>query len=141
MRISLRTRASGAHVRHTTLRGSLLATFSVRISLNMLLISGALMVLHDHHPSLFDMLTQTDFFLSLVTAKQPQNDLKMWRSEANLLGDANQGKPTTSSQSLMTSAQNLPEYKVQKSRKPPEFTQPQQSSHFNSSGNGSQVGM
>lgn len=41
----------------------------------------------------------------------------------------------------MTSAQNLPEYKVQNSRKPPEFTQPQQSSHFNSRGNGYQVGM
>lgn len=76
MRISICTRASGAHVRHATLRGSLLATFSISISPNMLLISGALMALHDHHPSLFDMLTQTDFFLSLVTAKHPKITLK-----------------------------------------------------------------
>lgn len=30
------------------------------------------MALHDYHPSFFDMLTQTDFFLSLVTAKHPK---------------------------------------------------------------------
>lgn len=42
----------------------------------MLLLSGALMALHDYHPSLFDMLTQTDFFLSLVTAEHPKITLK-----------------------------------------------------------------
>lgn len=58
-----------AHVRHASLRGSLLATFSVSILLKMLLVSGGVMALHDYYPSLFHMLTPTDFFLSLVTAK------------------------------------------------------------------------
>lgn len=76
MSTSINIQVSGAHVRHTSLKGSLLATFSVSILLKMLLLSGALLALHDYHPSLFDMLTQTDFFLSLVTAEHPKITLK-----------------------------------------------------------------
>lgn len=57
---SIHIRVSGAHVRHASLRGSLLATFSVSVLLKMLLISGALMARRDYQTSLFDILTQTD---------------------------------------------------------------------------------
>lgn len=57
---SINIRVSGAHVRHASLRGSLLATFSVSVLLKMLLISGALMGRRDYQTSLFDILPQTD---------------------------------------------------------------------------------
>lgn len=66
---SINIRVSGAHVRHASLRGSLLATFSVSILLKMLLISGALMARRDYQTSLFDILP-------LVTAKHPKIALK-----------------------------------------------------------------
>lgn len=50
---SIDIRVSGAHVRHCSLRGSLLATFSVNALLKMLLIRGALMALHDYQSSPF----------------------------------------------------------------------------------------
>lgn len=87
MRISIGTRASGAHVRHATLRASFLATFSVSISLNML------RSFHGPHPSLFDMLTQTDFFLSLVTAKHPQITLKCGNRKQICWATQLKGKP------------------------------------------------
>lgn len=50
---------------HASLRDSLIATFS-----------GALMALYNYHPSLFDMLTHTDSFFNLVTAKHPKITLR-----------------------------------------------------------------